>query len=333
VLASEIHRYKPDFVISANSPLDAQRAAHSAAVRAGAKFIYWLQDILSMATRAILSKRSYLLGSLVGWYYERMERSLLCRSDQVVIITPDFYDLTDRWRIPRERVHLVPNWCPLDDIPVLPRDNAWAGAHGLTNQLCVMYSGQLGMKHNPLILGRLAEWLQAVPGARLVVIAEGPGTDKLRELVKNLGLQNVLVLPFNSYEDVPLALASADILVALLDDHGGAYCVPSKVLTYLCSGRPIVLSVKEDNLAGRIIHENQAGMVVRSGDSENLIKAIEQMISDPSLRIKMGQRGRAYAESHFDIEQITDRFESILLGKKLKVDEGRALRIPEAAVS
>jgi glycosyltransferase involved in cell wall biosynthesis len=332
-LAAEIRRYEPEFVVSANTPLDAQRAARSAAVAVGAKFVYWLQDILSMATRAILSKRSRLLGALAGWYYERTERALLCRSDQVIVITPDFYDITDRWGVPRERVHLLPNWCPLDDIPVLSRDNAWAASRDLTDKVCVMYSGQLGMKHNPMVLGRLAQSLQAVPGARLVIVAEGPGTDKLRELVKTLGLDNVLLLPFNTYEDLPLSLATADILVAILDDQGGAYCVPSKVLTYLCAGRPIVLSVKEDNLAGRIIHENHAGLVVRSGDSESLIKAVEQLVNDPSLRHSMGQRGRAYAESHFEIERITDRFESILLGKQLKAEDGRPYRMPEAAVS
>jgi glycosyltransferase involved in cell wall biosynthesis len=331
--AAEIRRYKPEYVVSANTPLDAQSAAHSAARAVGSKFVYWLQDILSMATRAIISKRSYLLGALAGWYYERTEQSLLRRSDQVIVITPDFYDVTDRFGVPRERVHLLPNWCPLDDIPVLSRDNAWATARELENKLCVMYSGQLGMKHNPQALVSLAQALQVIPDARLVIVAEGPGADKLKEIVKTLGLNNVLMLPFNTYEDLPKSLATADVLVAILDDQGGSYCVPSKVLTYLCAGRPIVMSVKEDNLAGRIIHENHAGLVVRTSDHESLIKAVEQLLSDPAMRQSMGQSGRAYAESHFDIERITDRFESILLGKQLKAEDGRPQRMPEAAVS
>src|ERR1700752_3442929 len=45
VVAEAIRRFKPDVVLSANMPLDAQRILLKAARKQNAKFIYWLQDV------------------------------------------------------------------------------------------------------------------------------------------------------------------------------------------------------------------------------------------------------------------------------------------------
>jgi colanic acid biosynthesis glycosyl transferase WcaI len=311
-LAHNIRTFRPDVVLSANTPLDSQNAALKESKRIGVKFVFWLQDILSVATRNILTRRRPLLGSLAGWYYERMERQLLSQSDEVIIIASDFYQYTDRWQIPRSRVHVIENWSPLEDVPMLMRDNRWAKAHGTENALCIMYAGQLGLKHNPMLLGHLAQSLKGRADVRLVIMAEGPGVAELQQLVASEQLNNVHFLPFQPYAELPYALASADVLVAVLDGEGGSYCVPSKILTYMCSGRPILLSISRGNLAAQIIERQAAGLVVAPNDLEGFVRAAEQLLSNSLLRTQLGHNARLYAETHFDIERLTDRFENIM---------------------
>jgi colanic acid biosynthesis glycosyl transferase WcaI len=334
--AKQLREFRPEVVISANSPLDAQAALLAQTRLCAARFVFWLQDILSVATRNILTKRNAALGAIAGWYYGWRERKLLQASDEVVVITSDFLPLLRRWGVARERTHLVENWAPLDDLPVLPRNNAWTRRHGLENRICLMYAGLLGLKHNPGLLAKLAERLQTKPDVRLVVLAEGPGVAVLEALITDRGLKNVLLLPFQAYSELPQALASADVLLAILDGNGGTYCVPSKVLTYLCSGRAMLLSVPPENLAARIVAGINAGLVVNPADEEALCQAAEQLVTDVKLRSQLGAAGRRYAEEQFEIGQLSDRFEHILGTTPVvreRMHPARALERPAPLVS
>jgi colanic acid biosynthesis glycosyl transferase WcaI len=167
------------------------------------------------------------------------------------------------------------------------------------------------MKHNPELLVQVAV---ANPDARMVVVSEGSTVDWLRDRVTELGLPNVTLLPFQPFAELPDMLASADVLVAVLEPEAGVFSVPSKVLTYLCAGRPIVMAVPPENLAARIVASNGAGAVVPPSDQAGFVAAVSRMLADGDAQAEAGQRARAYAERTFDIEAITDRFEQILKG-------------------
>jgi glycosyltransferase involved in cell wall biosynthesis len=117
---------------------------------------------------------------------------------------------------------------------------------------------------------------------------------------------------FQPYEDLPDMLATADIVLVLLEPEAGAFSVPSKVLTYHCAGRPILGAMPAENLASRIIESNRSGIVVEPDDAAAFVAAAHLLVDDPDLRATMGRSGRRYAETTFDIERIGDRFVEVL---------------------
>ena len=136
--------------------------------------------------------------------------------------------------------------------------------------------------------------------------------DWLREQKKGHKLDNLILLNYQPFEVLPDVLGSADVLLAVLEPDAGVFSVPSKVLTYLCAGRPLLLAVPPKNLAARIVRENGAGITVPPGDIEGWLKAADELIGDSSLRQTLARNARRYAEETFDINAITDRFERIL---------------------
>jgi colanic acid biosynthesis glycosyl transferase WcaI len=88
--------------------------------------------------------------------------------------------------------------------------------------------------------------------------------------------------------------------------------VPSKVLSYLCAGRPLLASMPEENLAARTIQRAEAGIVTVSGDAAAFSASAELLLSNPNLRIELGHAARSYAERTFRIDAIADRFENAL---------------------
>ncbi len=312
VVAERMTRFRPDVVISANMPLDAQNLLQKAARAKKARFVFWLQDVYSVAAKFVLQKKARLLASLGGAYFERLEKKLLQRSDAIVCIAPGFADFVERWGVPQEKIAVIQNWAPLDEVVPLPRDNAWARENGVADKFCFMYSGTLGMKHRPELLLALAKRLEATGNARLIVIAGGAGADWLAAHQNEVRSDVLTLLPFQPYERIAEVLASADVLITLLDSEAGAFAVPSKTLSYLCAGRALLVAAPAENEAARVVERADAGLVVSPDDPAELIAAAERLIADPALVSRYGRNGRAYAEAHFSIQAIADRFLSVL---------------------
>ena len=308
----QLMRFQPEAVISGNTPLDAQKQIVRFCQGRGVKFVFWVQDLLGIGSHRLLAKKLPGLGQAIGIYYTRMERSLLQQSDAVVLIAEDFRSAINGWQISDEKIHVIENWAPLKEVPMLPKENPWSLEHHLDQSLNVVYSGSLGMKHNPDLLLQLALSFQSRSNLRVLVVSEGAGAEWLKRKAGEHGLANLTVMPFQAYEKVPQVLATADILVAVLEPSAGIFSVPSKILAYLCSGRPLLLSVPEDNLAAKKVSDANAGFVASPHDTQAFVAAAHRLLDDEALRHQFGCNARAYAESQFNIETITTRFESVL---------------------
>jgi glycosyltransferase involved in cell wall biosynthesis len=176
-LSQRIATFKPQVTISANTPLGPQSSAARATSAAGAAFIFWVQDLYSVAVSRILERRLGGLGTLIGRRFESAERRILRGSDAVVAIAPEFTPVLESWGVVPERVTVIENWASLDLVRPKSKRNRWSEANGLGDVPVLMYAGTLGRKHDPALLVHLA---QALPDVKVVVVAEGAGADALR---------------------------------------------------------------------------------------------------------------------------------------------------------
>lgn len=301
--------FRPDVILACNVPLVAKSVTAAWCRREGVPWVFWLQDLHSVAMVAEAERRAGRLGRRMGAGFEALERRLLRQADGVVSITEDFAVTLADWGIDRTGCHVIENWAPLDDLPTRRRDNAWRREQGLGDRFVYLYTGTLGLKHRPELLYRLAEQRAE---AEVVVVSEGMGETRLREMLRERPLPNLRLLPFQPMDRYPDILGAADVLVALLEPTAGTFSVPSKVLSYLCAERPILGAIPPENLASRTIERAGAGLVVPSTDEEAFLLAAKQLFTDASLRASAGHRARAYAESTFDTDTITDRFQDVI---------------------
>jgi glycosyltransferase involved in cell wall biosynthesis len=307
-LAGRAREFRPDVVLSI-APLIVQQKLQRVARDVGAGFVFWQQDVMSMAARRVLGHRSRIAGAAAEPVVASVERRLLRRSDAVIVISEDFLPLLQRWGVGETRVVVIENWAPLAELPSLSRDNAWASEHGLDGKAVFLYSGTLGFKHDPSLLLELARWA-GTREALVVVVSEGPGADWLAE--HGAGEQALRLLPYQPYERLPEVLASADVLVAVLEAEAGAFSVPSKVLAYLCAARPLLVSMPSDNLAARVVERSGGGILVPPHDAPSLWAGAEALLDDEPRRSELSRRARDYAEATFDLERIASRFEELL---------------------
>ena len=272
--------------------------------RRGVRLVSWIQDIYGLAAYRLLSRKLPVVGHAVGQYFIALDKSSARRSDAIVVIAEDFRKVFTGWGIDSRRGFtrstIGRRW---KTCPMRPRDNAWSRQHNLGDGLRFVYSGTLAMKHNPALLLELARMLDRDSSGELIVVSEGAGVEWLAEQAAAEGIDSLRCLGFQPFEVLPDVLGSADVLVAILEADAGVFSVPSKVLSYLCAGRPVLLAVPKENLAAKIVVECGAGLVVEPADVAGFCAAAQRLIESPQLRDQCGQAARRYAEAHFDIRR------------------------------
>jgi colanic acid biosynthesis glycosyl transferase WcaI len=311
LMCRRIDAFRPDVVVGSNNPLEAQNRIGSHCRRRSIPFIFWLQDIHSDAIKSILSRKSAAAGALIGTWYEWIEKRLLRNANHVVAIAENFMPRLDRWNIARAKVSIIENWAPKNKINVMPSRNAWRRAHGLTEKRVALYTGTIGLKHNPNLLLAAAEAFATESDIQIVVVSEGKYASYVKDQAAHRKLVNITVLPFQPFESYGEVLASGDVLIAMIEPDAASYSVPSKVLSYLCSGRPIVLAADKRNLAATILQRSGAGTVVDPRDTSGFVAAIRHFLRHEADRSVAGTFGRQYADEMFDVRLIADRFELI----------------------
>jgi colanic acid biosynthesis glycosyl transferase WcaI len=315
--------FVPDLVVGCNMPLDAQKNLRRTCARFHVPFVFWLQDIYSQAIHHFLGAKLGIAGKLIGRHYIRLEAELVRSSEAVVAISTKFCAPLERWRVDMKRVHVIPNWAPLSEIFPVAKSNDWARRHGLADKLVALYTGTLGLKHDPSLLLELAR-RGAGRGIEVVVVSEGPAVEWLMRRKREEGVGNLTLLPFQPMELYPKVLGTGDILLALLGEEAAEFSVPSKILSYLAAGKPVVGSIAPDNDAAAMIAAARCGITAAPGERQSFFDAVLNLADDGALRSAMGRRAREFAESHFDIAAIADRFEQVFAAVMPPIAQVRA---------
>ncbi|MGH8978998.1 MAG: glycosyltransferase family 4 protein, partial [Acidimicrobiia bacterium] len=311
---SELHSFGPDVVLSSNDPPVARLLSIAAARRAHVPVVCWLQDLYALGLSLIFRERLGCLAVAPSFVARALERHALRGCAAVVVIGEEFVAPTQRMVDEQIPVRCIENWAPIEELPALPRTNPLRRRLGLEDDFVFLYSGTLGLKHDPERLLELADRARAWPRTVVVVCSEGPGARHLASAARQRGLDTLRPLDYQPYERLPELLGMADVLCAVLDERAARYAVPSKILTYHTAGRPVLAAIARENSAAKFIARAESGIVVEPADARGWMHAARRLRYDEALRERLGHNARAEAERAFDIDEIVERFQGLLEG-------------------
>jgi len=313
-LARQVRRTRPEVVMASNVPIPTLMVLALVLGLRGTPWVLWHQDVQAVAIRSFagtkLSRGFAVVAALIG----AGEKWCARRAAAIVVIADSFVDVHRRWRT-AGKTTVIPNWAPLEEIRPVTRTNDWSHEHGLDDVRTLLYSGTLGLKHNPALLVGLAR--RVIDGGQpvqLVVVNQGPAEQVLREEAARQGVP-LLLLPFQPYERLSEVLGSGDVLVVLLEQDAGAFSVPSKTLSYLCAGRPILGLMPAENLAATLV--TSVDGCVLPPTEQSLPEAaswVASVLADEGWSSALGKASRALAEHEFALHGCADSFETILVG-------------------
>jgi len=311
-LIKKVNHYKPDIIISTNTPLDAQFLLLIYSKINNINHVFWLQDMIAFTASVIIKKKNLLLGKLVGIYFSFLERIIARFSNFTIVTMESHIKIVENWKVKREKIILINNWAALDDYPVKRKDNNWAKRNYYDNKFVFMWTGSMGLKHSPEHFIDLSKHFKSIKDVKIVVVSESDGAQWLKKQKQKLSLNNLDILPYQDFNDVANMMATADCLICLVgNDVAGAH-IPSKFLSYMCANRSIILGIKESNFAAVIAQKYQCALLCNPESKEEFIEHANNIFVNENLRNKLANSARKYAEDNFLISKIAKKFEIVL---------------------
>jgi colanic acid biosynthesis glycosyl transferase WcaI len=242
-----------------------------------------------------------------------LERFCLNHASVVRILSESFRPGLRALGVPDAKMALVYDWVDTALIQPLPRDNAFALEHNLTDRFIVLYAGNLGLSQGLENVLTAAELLVDHYDLRFVLVGDGAGREYLMDQVEQRRLANVQFLPFQPRARLPEVLATADVSLVTLRKGVGSGSLPSKTFSILASGRPMLASVDEGSETWNLVERAEAGLCVPPENPSKLAEAILTLKQDERLRERLGRNGRTWVEHHHSPQSAAEQFEKLLL--------------------
>ena len=287
---------RPDVIFSSTWPIFATGILAMAARARRVPMVLRVQDVYpeSLDSQSRFTRQHWIYRLL-----RQFDRMIARSSRQILVISRSFKNVyvNDRG-IPVDKVHVIPNWGG-DEMADADRTAALAFRRQLgipENAFVAVYAGNVGVASNAELLVEALGKLKNQSQIYLVIAGEGAKLDACRNEVERQDLDRVLIhSPWKTEETGPVIMM-ADVLLLPTKGRQSLNSIPSKLITYLLSGRPVIAAVLPESDTAAAILKSGAGWVVNPDSAELMADAI-LTASKQSIEnlCRMGSDGREYS--------------------------------------
>ena len=162
------------------------------------------------------------------------------------------------------------------------------------DSVVIVFVGSFQPYHRVDLLLRSFQLLRGAAKVHLLIVGEGRTLQDCKELAKTLGLTSrVTFVGRVPYAEVPSYAAAGDIAVMPATN---AYGNPMKIYEYMALGKAIIAPLQPT--ITEIATHGEDAYLFKAEDISSLASAINTLVSDPDLVLRLGRCGAKRASEH-----------------------------------
>ncbi|MDX6612678.1 MAG: hypothetical protein QOD75_1864 [Blastocatellia bacterium] len=151
-------------------------------------------------------------------------------------------------------------------------------------------------KDHPTFLKAAQRVSQAVPEASFLLAGEGPLTNDMRVMARELGIENQTFFLGRCMRIAELLAVSEVCVLSSKDGEGFS----NAITEYMAAARPVVAT--DVGGAREAIIVGETGYIVPTGDDEKMATRIIELLLEPERARTMGECGKSIVEEKFSCE-------------------------------
>jgi glycosyltransferase involved in cell wall biosynthesis len=238
--------------------------------------------------------------------YELLDSLLLRFADKIVAVSDEIREDLLRKRIKADKIERIFNGIDVSGIMPTALGKDLKAEFGINNgDIVVTTVGRLSPEKGHAVLLEAAEKvIKKHNNVKFLIVGDGPLRESLQPNVRSRQLEKYIKF-LGIREDVSEILSISDIYVNSSYIEG----LPLTILEAMRSRLPVVAT----NSGGtpQVISEGKTGILVNSGNSEELKNAIEMLISDAKRRQKLGNEAYKDLCERFSIERMGESYSKV----------------------
>ena len=215
-----------------------------------------------------------------------------------------------------EKIAVIPQYC--EDFYAVPqREDALAAQYEASFNLAFAGNFSPAQSLDTVLHALKIAGSQLGPGQKplhLLLVGDGMSRPALEKLTEELQLEDSVTF-YGSVppEKIPAINGFADaLLVSLSDSPDLGLTVPAKIASCMAAGKPLLASMNGEG--ARAVAESGGGLVSPACDANTLAENMLALCRmELSQRAKMGQKAKAYYESHYRRAELLRQIETFIL--------------------
>lgn len=140
-----------------------------------------------------------------------------------------------------------------------------------------------------------------IPSIKFLLVGGGPWEERFKREAESMGLgKNFIFTGLVRPHEIPSLAGIMDVLVHLSYREG----LPRALPQAMAAGKPVVAF--DCDGAKEVCVTGETGFLVKPGDHDGLVQAIEALAGNVELRQKLGSAGRAFVKERFPVERMVE---------------------------
>lgn len=280
------HKSEITVVYNASWQLFGYKIVAKECTKQGIPYVIPVQDIYP---ECLFTNKHYpaIAVKLISAFLKPIDTFCQKHAFKVRTISNEMADYLSETRgVPRENYLVLDNWQNEEDFSYTSIQN---------EKLIFGYVGSVnGHSNTELIIHAFAK--ANIPHSELRIYGGGNHKEACVKLVQEYGIKNVVFDEVDK-KQVPMVQSAVSVLVLALPTGNGGLCLPSKMTSYMLSGRPVLASV-EKSATTRYIKEADCGFTVEPDNIEALVEGFKRFASMSLEELNLlGYNSRKFAEN------------------------------------
>ena len=243
-------------------------------------------------------------GGFFHRYYAAREKRLYELSDHIGCMTPAnvrFVVEHNPWLAPG-RVGLCPNTITPGPLRAVDRPALRAKYHLPPEAVTFIYGGNLGRPQGVDFIIQALKSQIVRPDRSFVICGSGTEFGKLQKFLLKIKPGNIFLFPQQPKEEFEDLAAACDIGLIFLDHRFTIPNFPSRLLSYLENGLPVLAATDQNTDLRQVINEGGFGWWCESKNPDDFAALVEKALAMKAEFPRLGRLARAYLENNYRTE-------------------------------